>query len=401
MMISTKRAASLAAALLAVTGLVACGDNDDNPVDAGRDGGRAPDGGMVTPDGGPIDSGGGSDTGPLPDGSDGGGGGDDGGDGSVSAGNPNLRLAHLISDVDSERGQVHLCLGVGDIRGLLATYSTAASAPVPIPYGGVSSYVNAVDIMFPMYRLNVFSADDPEFVPSGPTCPTGGTPIFTYDIDATGIMDGHSYTIALVGRIDQTTGPYAPKVVVIEDNNTAPAAGSTRVRVVQGITRVATPAGVALNVDLCFDADGPGSAAAGESVASDVPYVGAETDLVVDLPYNERDPMATGVLYVYLHAPGAPVDCADPGTSAPAFGYPVPFPIPTGAGIPENLTATVDADDVVTLFLRGDAALGSIAGMAAGCPDVTTACEAAGGACAADRCLHPQGPSITPWIDNL
>lgn len=371
-MIGTSKKIAIVAAMTSLgIALVACDDPDPVAVDAGRDSGMetdddaGQDAGEAPPDS-DMEDGGPPDAGPPP---------------------ANLRLAHMIANVEAPMGAVHLCLEPPGVAQFLLTRSGAT--PAPIPYGGVSAYTNAITLNAAfVYTVHVYSAADV----IGSECPAEGDAIFSADIEGADLMAGNSYTIAAVGRIGSTT--QAPGLVVIQDDNTDPMADMTRVRIVHTITSVP---GL---VDVCFDPDGPTGEMPGELIAAGVAYVGGAT-AVVELPYTERDPIAAGALLIYARGAGAAVDCAAP-TGAPTLAFPIPFPVPTGAGIPENITATIDAADVVSIFLRGDAVQGGMAAAISCTPDAT-ACEAAGNMCHPTlmRCLSPQGPSLTPWIDNL
>lgn len=372
-MIRASRRVAICAAMVGLSiSLVACDEDPDDPVDAGRDAQTADagqDAGTEPVDSGPMEDAG-SDAGPPP---------------------VNVRLAHLIANVPGTMGAVHLCLAATGTTSQLLITRDAAGAVAPIPYGGVSPYTDRLTLAPISYTVFVYEVADV----TGTDCPATTEALFSSEVDASLLAGGSTYTIAAVGRVG-STGASAPGLVIIEDDNADPAADMTRLRIVHAIT------GVPVNVDICFDPDGPTMAMPGELIAADVAFVGGATT-VLDLPYDERDPIAAGALLIYARAAGA-VDCAAP-TGAPTLAFPIPFPVPSGAGIPANITATIDADDVVTVFLRGDAPTGGTAA-AIPCDDGGTACTAGGGACTTVapgtmRCLHPQGPSLTPWIDNL
>ncbi|MDQ3034854.1 MAG: DUF4397 domain-containing protein [Myxococcota bacterium] len=387
-MIGTSNRIAICAAMmgLGVT-LVACGDPDDpvdggrrdtgtDPVDAGQDGGD------------PIDSGmedGGQDAGPPP--------------------NANLRLAHMIANVPgpaAAMGAVHLCLRAAgapaDGPQLLITRNDAGAAP--IPYGGVSPYTDALTLPPITFNVYVYGAT----TVTGTDCPASSEALFSSEVDASELVGGNSYTIAAVGRIGSETE--APGLVVIQDNNSDPAADMTRVRVVHAITAIPTPA-----VDVCYDPDimlGAVEVAGempGEELAMGVAYVGGAT-MVLDLPYSERGPVTSGALLIYARTTATGTNCADATGATRLAAIPLPFPVPPDGtpGYPVNLTDadTLDAGEVATLFFRGHAGAPSV---------VPLPCTAAGGECAAMagavchpiamRCVHPEAPSLTPWIDNV
>lgn len=373
-MIGTTKRLAIGAAVLALgAGLAAC--DDDTPmmeVDAGRDSGMVGvDSGQ---DAGDVEVDGGQDAGP-PD---------------AGPGNPRLRLAHLIPGAPA----VHICLNpaVGATASLLITRdSTGAAASVP--YRGISSYVATLALAPIDLQVRVYAATDI----TGTDCPaptaTDPTPLIDTTINGGDFVGGQFYTVAAVG-LPSGTGATAPHLLVIDDDLSAPAAGMTNVRIVHAIPNLPT------SVDVCFDADGPGTGADPVELFDDVSFEDA-TD------YLETMPITSGFVSVHAHNTAPVPDCVQmpPPTGTMLLASPVPFPVPPPGtpGFPANLVGTFDADTVDTAFAVGDATYA---------PTTRTTCTTtadcasalpAGQTCNpfAGVCTHPLGPTVIPWRDDL
>jgi hypothetical protein len=398
---TTKKVATLCAALMGLSGVLAACDNDggdphehdDAGVDAGpRDSGT--DAGMEVDAGqdASMENDAGQDAGPPP---------------------ANLRLAHLIPNVpgDPDMGQtglIHLCLAPATAPDtqLLITRD-ADGRPRPIPYGGVSDYTNRLPLLPITYRVYVYERAD---VP-GMTCPETSEALFHTDVDASRLMGGEYYTIAAVGLIGGS-GPHEPDLVVVHDVRMEPADGMTRVRFVNGLANVPGRA----NIDVCYDPDFSFSPAGapepgpmpGELVQGDLQFLGEVAE--IEVPYVERAPIGSGAGpagYLFVYARGASAtDCASPA-SMPIQAIPIPIPVPPPdtPGIPPNITATIDAGDQVSIFLRGDVAFATTVLPLPCDPSVPASCSGAGSGAVchpvARRCVHPLAPTLTPWIDDL
>jgi hypothetical protein len=146
----------------------------------------------------------------------------------------------------------------------------------------------------------------------------------------------------------------------------------------------------------------------GVLVQGDLQFLGRVDAPMV--PYVERAPIGSGsdpAGYLLVYPRGATeTNCAEPPpTPIQAIPIPIPVPPPGTPGLPPNITATIDAGRQVTMFLRGDVAFaGSVMPLPCN-PMMPARCAAAGmGAVChpvARRCVHPQAPTVTPWIDVL
>lgn len=375
---TTMRTASVCAALLAIGGLtVACGDDNGGGTDSGVDGGPRDAG---------QDSGGDLDSGPVPE--DGG-----GGDAGADAGPPpaNLRLAHLIPGGPD----VHVCLQFGSTWQLI-TRDSVTRAPQAIPYKGVSPYI---PVALPPIPINVaVYPSDVAGLATG-TCPTATTEaIITQMINGGDFASGAFYTVAATGLPGVTTSEQAPELNVIPDDLAPPAtAGSTRLRFYNAVPNfpVTIP-----GVDLCFDPDGPGTAADPEELVENASF-----EEVND--YLEHTPIAAGLLTLHAYNAAAGNCNMTPATGGGTLLAQIPVPLPLPAGVPENYTATFDADTSNTLFLIGDFTVVVIpmtactddTGCAAAGPSGTFCSIPAGGS--AGYCSHPNAVSVLPIEDSL
>jgi hypothetical protein len=314
-----------------------------------------------------------------------------------------VRLAHLVPNVPDATGagRVHVCLAplASPNTQLLLTQDTAVTppAPLPLPYGGISPYTDLLDLLPVTYRLRIYEAASV----TGTSCPDPSLEIFHTDLDASGLVRGAHFTIAAIGLVGGT-GAQAPQIVVVLDDVTEPAAGSTRVRLIHGLANYGMGA-----IDVCWDPDFAPPASPGPmpavSLFADARYLGSLAPATL-IPYVERAPIATGALFVAPRI-GGPRDCATLSPAPPTIVIPIPFPVPPPGMVPPNVTATIDDGDVVTIFLRGDAAMGAMVMPISCTPPFGPECDAAGPSAVCHpivrRCVHPQGPTITPWIDVL
>ena len=338
------------AALLGLAAFAAgCGDDDGH----GHDEDAGTDSGPLDIDAGPEE-----DAGP-----------EDIDAGPPDAGPPamvNVRLAHLMPN----QGAIRLCIDtiVGGMTLRTDLLPTTMQYPMGIPLRGVSAYINT----FPPgldYTINVYDAAEIDAwnmaTMGDERCPNSmdkgaPEPVLTTMIAPTDLVAGNDYTIAFVGFLqdeDMTPadncgmpptfeGVECPaalnaKMMIIEDDNTAPMMDMVRIRLLQGVPDLPP-------LDVCYDADGPGGAAP-ELLFDNVEFVGGG----MTPPYVERAPITGGTFTFHLNNPMVMENCS-PLTALSAMPTPVPWPgtcLMTSPGT----TSTFDANDVVTLFGSGNA----------------------------------------------
>lgn len=385
---TTETVATLAASLLALSGLlVACDNGGSNTVDAGVDapmverdsgpseqdaGGMAEDGGGMA-DSGPMDAGppdaGPTDAGPPP---------------------PSLRLAHLVVGAPAVHVCVQIPAGAGAWNLITVDSSVSPPMPRPIPYRGVSAYTNLLTL--PPIAIGV--AVYPESMISGGACPASPSgALINTTINGAMFMAGRFYTIAATG-IPGGPGEAAPELNVVEDNLADPAsAGNTRLRLYHAVPNFPP---TVMGVDLCYDPDGPGSLAPEELLEN------ASFEEVND--YVERTPLLAGALTLHAYNPAAPNCFAMPPPAGTLLAT-IPLPIPLPAGVPANYTPTFDADTSNTLFVVGDATIMVAArecmrdSDCAGAGPMGTFCSIPAGG-SMGRCSHPNAVTVVPIDDT-
>lgn len=358
------RAATL---LLVMSGLTIACDNSTGsdagppPMDSGQDTGTADTG---TPDDAQVDA-------PPPE--------DAQVDAPTDAGPPppHLRLAHLIPGGPS----IHICLNIpmGSPTWLLITRDSVTRAPTAIPYAGISTYI---DQGFPPIPIGVAVWDVADI--TGDACPTDTSgALITQAINGSDFASNQYYTVAatgLVGGADEQ----APELVIFDDNLDAPAtAGNTRIRFLNAVPNM--PASAA-GIDLCFDPDGPMMPMPPVELVQNITFETAST-------YVERAPITVGALSLHAHNPAA--DCLDATRLAV-----IPVPIPLPPTVPDNYTATFDADNTNTIFFAGNGMI--VMPLPCTMPSDCSAAGPAGTTCGpAGRCTHPLAPTILPINDSF
>ena len=370
--------------------LVGC-ESTPAPVDAGRDAGMRDSGGDVDSGGGMVHSG------PADSGTDAG--------ADAGPGNPYLRLANMLVGTSGTPGEgIHVCLGE-----ILATRDSTMS-PFPVPYGGVSGYVNPLSI--PPFNLPVrgYRADG-TFNPASGCTSTTAPELFSVMVSGASIMGGDHYTVVAVGVVGGT-GASAPGLRIIHDD--IPDTG-TSVRLLNFINGV--PGGA--NVDLCYDPDGAaavgGGAMPGTVVHMDVAFPASASPVAaVDIAYPELPASLTlplvGPASLAFHVTGTA--CAD-ATLLGVLPIPVPLP-PDGGGvmIPPYVrqAATIEADEAITIF--GFGRIGAAMVPRVPCdPAVTPTtctgdmgtvpyCQASAASPTGGICLDRLNPSALPYRDD-
>jgi hypothetical protein len=297
--------------------------------------------------------------------------------------NVGLRVAHLIPGGPGETSvmaglpitlPIRLCVYsfLPPRTEPIATQTPTALPPAPgaitfLPFRAISGAYNtslftALDLT---YRVRIYTAGPSGIGISDVNCPAYGAstpvPIIERDVPGGAVTPGHSYTVAAIGLVPGTLGSTAPALpavcgatlnmacpsdgassraatlVLIDDDISAPSAGTAKLRVLHGVPN-APP------LDVCHDPDGPGGAEP-TPVAINVSYGSASSYLEIPAP------LARGALLVHIAAATA---CS--GTRIGLIPTPIPGGIIPAGFLAAGATNDILAGDVITLFASGRSA---------------------------------------------
>lgn len=345
--------------LLAIAG-VGCGDGDGGMVDMGRDLGGNDQGQPV--DNGTQDEGVdvGVDMGPnLPA--------------------PQVRVVHAVSDLLTSNNVpisgIRLCVEVTGL-GVIALPPNAdvleeIDLRLGLPFRAVTPYQETL----PPSTVRVYDEarvdnDMQGAIPPAVNCPMTGLDadctddtvpcLFDFAFDPTALEDGNSYSLVVSGFRDNTntclagtvpcpTGAISATLEQDEDVDDV-VAGSARVRFVHSIHNL-PPA------DLCYDLDGLAMNAAAPTLIHGAVATGDITG------YATVPPVTTGMVFLTLKNPldasTLTGNCALSTTPAasglPSNVVPVFFSPANAMAMPPDVTPSITAGTIITVYAMGDA----------------------------------------------
>ena len=300
--------------------------------------------------------------------------------GPTDAGPPmvmRVRLANMATG----QASIGLCVWVVNAGGTAVSVIPPAGMPrFHVPFRGISQY-NTLSTLPPGFSFSVRSyaastvaTADPRVLTPCAASPTADTDTLLAEVSVPveDVPVGGYYTL-LASGIGGSSGPTAPRMAAITDDQTPPAAGMARIRLAHLISNLggALPAGVT-GINVCHTPEGGSPAVIMNMDNVSYPEV---TD------FADITPIVDGVLS--LHAAVPTMDCAA-ATMLPVGPIPVPIPgIPPdmepdatmtpNPGATNPLTDTFGAGGIFTIFATGDVTMGS--GM-------------------------PYAPTVIPWQDD-
>jgi hypothetical protein len=343
----------------------------------GCDGDGGTDAGMDDPDTGMAEVDAGMDAGMVTE--------DDGGmDAGMDAGPPATFTARLVNNIP-DIAALDVCLWTEFGGAIIGDGIWLTDAPPAVPFRGVSSYLPAfspdVDTLFALYDASTFSGEcpaDPEADDAEEAVVIGRAMAADVEADATYTVIASGFATGTLGAAEGAlpsrctpptfdmpcTDASAARIIIVEDDLSAPGAGMVKIRVSNQVTN-SSP----LDFLVCYDPDlVPHSDVATRAQGGcQEPVPLSDPELIASVPfgqptaYVEHTPIQPTIAAMGIGG-GFYLAALPAGMACPAFAS-LPaaqqrcFPIVADAGRPASLPAEIQTNltdgDILTFFIQG------------------------------------------------